>query len=563
MWKENYNKWLNQPDLDANLKNELQQLNEQEIKEAFNGDLAFGTAGMRGIMGPGTNRMNIYTLRKANIGYAQFILSLPQGKERGVAIAYDNRHNSYEFANESAKILASFNIKVYLYTSLRPTPQLSFTIRELNCAGGIVCTASHNPKEYNGYKIYDDTGCQLPPESIEPVIKNIEAVKNILDFKLNLTSEQESLIEYIDSDLDTLYLEKVKTVQYHQDLAKNIKIVFTPQHGTASIPMKRLFSETGYNCIEVVEQATADPDFTNTEVANPEDPKAYTLALQYAKKYDADIILSADPDADRMGVQVKHNNEYVFLTGNQTGALLIEYICSSLKQANKFPNKPLVCSTIVTNELGNVVARSYGCEVVLSYTGFKFVGQKIKQLCDDDNYDFVFGYEESYGSIVQSFVRDKDSLQACLTLAEAANYYQTQGKTLVDVVEELYQKHGAYYDNQEVLMIPGADGLEKMQNILANLRNNPPQEFAGLKVVKAEDYGNLSRVIAGVSEPIVGFVQADVLKYFLEDGSWVAIRPSGTEPKCKFYYCVIDDTIEKAKLKKAKLSEAFAKEINN
>lgn len=545
MWEQTYQKWLDDPYLTTDLKAQLLAMSELEKEDAFYKTLEFGTAGMRGIMGPGCNRMNIYTIRKLNTAYAQFISDNgSEAKEMGVAIAYDNRHNSYNFALESAKILASHDINVYLFTSLRPTPELSYAVRELGCFGGIVCTASHNPKEYNGYKIYDSKGCQLIPQLIEPVIKYVEAITDELNIKVDLTEQQEKRITYMDQVMDDKYIEILKTVQYYPNAKKTVKIVFTPQHGTSMVNMCRLYQETGYDCILVKEQADPDPDFSNTLVPNPEDPRAYILALEYAKKYDADIVLSTDPDADRMGVQVKHNDGYVFLTGNQTGALLIEYICSSLKKFSRLPDNGLMITTVVTNDLGNEIAKAYGVDVMLALTGFKFIGEKIAQYCDTLEKSFIFGYEESYGSIIQDFVRDKDSLQACLTLAEAANFYKAQGKTLVDVVEELYSRYGYYYDEQENILVPGADGAVKLQKILGELRKESPKELGGLKVVLSEDYGSLIRRSADKEEAITGFVPSDVLKYFLEDGSWVAIRPSGTEPKCKFYYCIKD--IDKA-----------------
>ncbi len=558
MFKEQYEKWLNYPDLDEALKEELLAMDEKTIQDAFYRNLEFGTAGMRGIMGPGPNRMNIYMIRKVSTGYAQYIIA--QGKEaqeRGVAIAYDNRYNSYNFALESAKIFAAFNIRVYLYTSLRPTPQLSFTIRYFNCFGGIVCTASHNPKEYNGYKLYDQEGCQMAPEIIEPIIANIEAIKDELSLNSALNDQQEKLITMIDSELDAAYIATLKTIQLYPEATKEVKVVFTPQHGTSRINMCRLFEETGYECYLVKEQAEPDPEFTNTLIANPEDPLAYVLALEYARKYDADIVLSTDPDGDRMGVQVKHNGEYVFLSGNQTGALLIEYICHSLKDQGKFPAKALVISTIVTNDLGNLVAESYGAKLVLSLTGFKFIGQRIAQYCDQQDYNFIFGYEESYGYIIKDFVRDKDGLQACLILAEAANYYKKQGLTLVDVVNKLYEKHGYYYDFQENTGLPGADGLARMQAIMKALRDNPPTSLGGLKVIVREDYDQLLRFKGDSQENISGFVASDVIKYFLENDSWVAVRPSGTEPKFKFYYCVKGPDLKACQDLTAKLKAAL------
>lgn len=558
MWKEQYERWINYQNLDTELRAELEAMSEEQKEDAFYRNLEFGTAGMRGIMGAGCNRMNIYTIRKINTGYARYIESFgEQAKERGVAIAYDNRHNSFAFAKESAKILASHDINVYVFDALRPTPELSFTVRYLNCVGGIVCTASHNPKEYNGYKLYDEKGCQLVPQLIEPVIAYIDAITDELGIEVNLTPAQEKRIKMIGQEIDDAYINTVKTIQFNPDAEKNIKIVYTPQHGTAKINMSRLYDETGYDYVLVKEQADPDPDFTNTLVPNPEDPRAYVLALEYARRYNADIVLSADPDADRMGVQVKQGDDYIFLTGNQTGAVLIEYICCSLKKAGRWPDDGIMISTVVTNELGNIIARDYGAKVVFGLTGFKFIGEKIAKYCDELGMTFIFGYEESYGSIVQNFVRDKDSLQACLMLAEAANYYHSQGKTLVDVVNELYERYGYYYDLQENIMLPGADGTARLQAILADLRQNVPTELGGFKVVQVEDYGALKRIKDNQEEPITDFVTSDVLKYFLDDGSWVAVRPSGTEPKCKFYYCVIGKDLTQCQEKAAAMRESL------
>jgi len=563
MWQEEYRKWLAFPDLDPDLKAELEAMNEEERKDAFYRNLEFGTAGMRGIMGPGINRMNIYQIRKINTGYARYIEDQgEEARERGVAIAYDNRHNSPKFALESAKILASHDINVYLFTSLRPTPELSFTVRTLNCFGGIVCTASHNPKEYNGYKLYDEKGCQLVPALIDPVIAKISAVKDELAIKVELSEEQEKRIKYIDQELDDKYVETIKTIQFHPEAAKDVKIVFTPQHGTSKVNMCRLFEETGYDYILVKEQADPDPDFSNTLIPNPEDPRAYVLALEYARRHQADIVLSTDPDADRMGVQVLHEGDYVFLSGNQTGALLIEYICRSLKDSDKLPDNGIMISTVVTNDLGNVVAADYGVKVVLGFTGFKFIGEKIAEYCDEQGMEFIFGYEESFGSIVKDFVRDKDSLQACLILSEAANYYKAQGQTLVDVVNELYERYGYYYDLQENITLPGVDGTARIKAIMSGLRENPPRELGGLQVIMSEDYKTQKRRTADREEDISDFVVSDVLKYFLEAGNWVAVRPSGTEPKCKFYYCVIGKDQAEAKQTTAAIKTDLDKYID-
>lgn len=533
---ERYEQWLNFPELDSDLKKELENMNEAERSDAFYKNLEFGTAGMRGVLGAGTNRMNIYTIRKANVGYAKYLLE-QGGSERGVAIGYDNRHFSYEFAIESARVLASYNIPSYVFTSLRPTPELSYAVRELKCAGGIVVTASHNPKEYNGYKLYDERGCQLVPELMEKVITQVNAVEDELSIKVELTPEKEAMIHMIDKEIDLPYIEAVKGIQLRPELDKKVNIVFTPQHGTARVLVEEVLTECGYAYTLVQEQADPNPDFINTKTPNPEDKEAYTLAIEYARREQADIVLATDPDADRVGVVVKQGEDYVLMSGNQTGSVLLDYVFSTMIEKGTMPEHPVMFNTVVTSDLGEKVGKKYNVECEKTLTGFKFIGNKIYGHEVKGDKQFVFGYEESYGYLLQAFVRDKDAVQACLLIAEAANYYKAQGKTLLDVLHDLYAEFGWYEESQVSLTLKGAEGAKEIKRITGSLRANTPSEICGQKVVRFEDYQNSIAVEEGKQE-VLDFPASDVIKFYLEDGSFIAVRPSGTEPKCKFYYCV-------------------------
>jgi phosphoglucomutase len=558
MWEQKYLKWVNDPNLDNALKDQLLKLNDKEKEDCFFKQIEFGTAGMRGLMGPGCNRMNIYTIRKANVGFARYIISNgDEAKQQGVAIGYDNRFMSYEFAMESARILASYDIKVYIFESLRPTPELSFAVRTLGCFGGIVITASHNPKEYNGYKLYDHRGCQLIPNLIEQVISNINQIEDELSLNFQLTAEQEAKIVFIGQEIDDLYIQAVKDIQLYPQAKKTIKVVFSPQHGTARQGVCRIFDETGYDYILVEEQANPDPAFSGTKSPNPEEPVAYEVGIEYAKRYNADIVLSTDPDADRVGVVVLHRGEYQLISGNQTGSLLIEYICHSRKKLGTLPSNGVIFNTVVTSDLGEKIANRYGVQVEKTLTGFKFIGEKIAAYETTQEKEFIFGYEESYGSLTKPFVRDKDALQACLILAEAANYYQAHGKTLVDVLDELYERYGTYYETQDSITLTGSDGLTKLNALLTALRNQVPIQLGNLMVVAYEDYGTLIRVQDDKRVAVEGFTSSDVLKYYLSDGSWVAIRPSGTEPKCKFYYCIKGEDVVECIEKKSKIAKSL------
>lgn len=563
MIEEKYNKWVNHPNIDPALKAELLAMDEKQKIDAFYTNIEFGTAGMRGLLGAGTNRINLHTIRKANAGFAEYITANGEAAmKRGVAIGYDNRHMSYEFAMDSAKVLASYNIRSYVFESLRPTPELSFAVRTLDCFGGIMVTASHNPKEYNGYKLYDEKGCQLIPSLAKQVIDRVNAVEDELAITVDLTPEQEKLITVIGKEIDEQYYAKVLGIQLNPEVKKTeVKIIFTPQHGTANIPVKEVFTRAGYQFIAVEEQCTPDPDFSNTPTPNPEEVASYDLALDYAKREDADIVLSCDPDADRMGVAVKHKGEYVLLTGNQSGSVLIEYILSQLKAKGKMPAHPVMFNTVVTSDLGEKIAAKYGVETEKTLTGFKFIGEKVAKYEVTHEKEYVFGYEESYGSLISPFVRDKDAPQACLMLAEAACFYKAQGKTLVDVLDGLYDELGTYQESQTSITLAGKEGAERIKEIIATFRNETPKEIGGLKVTASEDYGCLKRYEAGCEKDLIGFTKSDVLKFYLEDGSWIAVRPSGTEPKCKFYYCVCGTSKENAKEKTDILQAAMKKAI--
>lgn len=559
--EERYTKWVNHANLDARYKPVLESMNDEEKNDAFYTTIEFGTAGMRGLLGPGTNRINIHTIRKATQGYANYI-NENNGGDAGIAIGYDNRHMSKELAFDCADLLAKNNIKSYVFESLRPTPELSFAVRHLHCFGGIMITASHNPKEYNGYKLYDDKGCQLIPCLAEQVINKVNAIEDELAIDTTCTEEQKKLVTVIGSDVDEEYYKNVLSIQLNPEVKKDITIVFSPEHGTANIPVQEVYKRAGYTCIPVVEQCSPDPDFSNTPTPNPEQPGAYELSLKYAQEHKADLILVCDPDADRMGVGVLHNGEYVVLTGNQSGSVEIEYICSQLTEKGLMPENPVMFNTVVTSDLGEKVAADYGVATEKTLTGFKFIGEKVAKYEVNHEKNYVFGYEESYGSLIKPFVRDKDAPQACLMLAEACAYYKAKGKDLVDVLNDLYAKHGTYEETQVALSLAGEAGAKRIKEILANLRKDAPSEIGGTKVVRSEDYKECKIVDHGVESELTGFTKSDVLKYFLEDGSWIAVRPSGTEPKCKFYYCIKGTSVEDAHNKTLHFQKAMDELIN-
>ena len=565
--EKRYEGWLNNAQIDPKMKAQLLAMSEAEKEDAFYTDLEFGTAGMRGVMGAGTNRMNVYTIRKANVGFAKYLLeNVKDAKARGVAIAYDSRHFSPEFALESAKVLATHGIKTYVFEDVRPTPELSFAVRHLNCAGGIVITASHNPPEYNGYKIYDESGCQTLPEEGDKVIAGVNAVENVFDIQVE-TEENlraQGLIVDIGKEIDALYLARILELEIRPDMDKSkLKLVFSPLHGTAGTLTSDLLSRSGYTNVHLVEsQYQPDSKFPTVNYPNPEDPAAFAMAIELGKKVGADVLLATDPDADRMGVAVKKSMEdsdedYVLLTGNQTGAVMVEYLLSGRKKTGTLPAQGRVFDTIVSSELAANIARSYGMQCQSTLTGFKFIGEQIR-LMEASDVEYVYGYEESYGSLVGDFVRDKDALQAVLILAEAAAYYKAQGKTLWHVLNELYEIHGHYEEDLANIALAGKEGADKIKKILADFRATPPTNVAGLSVVVVEDYQTQKRYeVQEQKESPIELPASNVLKYYLEDGSWFALRPSGTEPKAKVYMSVVSENSTQTK----KRLEAIKKDV--
>ena len=540
-----FEKWLNNGNLDENMRKQLEQMSEREKEDAFYMELEFGTAGMRGIMGPGTNRMNIYTIRKANVGFAKYLLeNVENATERGVVIAYDSRNNSTEFAWESARVLATHGIKAYVFEGPRPTPELSFAVRHLNCAGGIVITASHNPPAYNGYKIYDEHGGQILLADGNKVIAGVNTVDDVFAIQVDTDRElnDAGLIETVGTEIDAAYLARVKDLQLNAGLDKSeLSIVFSPLHGTAGELTEELLLACGYQRLFMVaEQTDPNGNFPTVSYPNPEEAAAFEYAIRDGKLVDADILLATDPDADRMGVAAKGDDgNYVLLTGNQTGAVLTHYILSQRKEQGTLPAKGRFFDTVVSSELASKIARSYGIETMSTLTGFKFIGEQAR-LMEGTEYEYVFGYEESYGSLVADFVRDKDAIQAVLLLCEAAAYYKAQGKTLCDVLEGIYAQYGYYQEGLENIALAGKEGSAKIQKLLTEFRTNPPKLIAGLDVVTVEDYKTSERVTNGKTTKI-DLPSADVLKYILADGSWFVVRPSGTEPKAKIYISVVTD----------------------
>ncbi|MQR93814.1 phospho-sugar mutase [Fictibacillus phosphorivorans] len=556
-WETTYEKWVGNEELEQPLKAALEEIKENRtaLEDCFYKNLEFGTGGMRGEIGPGTNRMNTYTVRKASLGLAHFIEDQGEkAKKRGVAIAYDSRHQSPEFAMEAAKTLASQGIQAYVFESLRPTPELSFAVRYLKAYSGIVITASHNPPEYNGYKVYGPDGGQLPPTEADEVIGKVNAVEDELSISVRPEEElkSEGLIQVVGEEIDKAYMEQLLKISLNREVIKemqDLSIVFTPLHGTANIPVREGLQQLGFTNITVVkEQEQPDPNFSTVKSPNPEEHAAFELAIKYGQETDADILMATDPDADRVGIAAKNNKgEYEILTGNQTGALMIEYILSQREEKGSLCSKGIIFKTIVTSELGRVIAESYGLTCEDTLTGFKFIGEKIKEYEKSGKHTFIFGYEESYGSLIGDFVRDKDAVQACLMGAEMAAYYKKQGKTLFDALDDVYKKHGFYKEGLESLTLKGKSGAEQIENLLAGFRAEMPLEVNGQKLVVSEDYkASVHYDIVKDKKSDIHLPKSNVLKYQLEDGSWFCVRPSGTEPKVKFYFGVNADSHKKA-----------------
>lgn len=549
-FNEKYLYWMEKSDKET--RDELKSLegNEAEIRDRFYKSLEFGTAGLRGVIGAGSNRMNKYTVSKATLGFARYIISKGEkAMADGIVIAHDNRHKSREFAEITAGVLAANGIKAYLFESLRSTPELSFSVRYLGCFGGVVITASHNPPEYNGYKLYDQNGCQLVPELADEVTEFVNAVEDELSVEALSLDAAGDLIEIVGEDVDETYYEEVLALQFDPDCERNIKVVYTPEHGTGNIPVRDVLDEAGYTVLPVLSQCEPDPNFSGTKSPNPEVPAAYDEAIELMKEHSADIAIATDPDCDRLGAVINcKNGDFKLLTGNQSGALILNYILTRMTKEDCLPENAVMINTVVTSPLGDKVANSFGVEVEKTLTGFKFIGDKIKKHNALDDKKYVFGYEESYGCLVGDFARDKDAVQASLMFCEAADYYKKQGKTLVDVLNDIFQKHGFFLDTQTSAYFKGADGNDKMNAILTDLRENPPKDVAGIAVTSVEDY---------LLSPPEDFVPSNVLKFIFEDGSFVAVRPSGTEPKCKVYYCICGKDADDAALKLEKFKAVF------
>ena len=573
-YKEIYNQWLENPYFDEATKEELKAIkdDENEIKERFYMDLEFGTAGLRGIIGAGTNRMNIYVVRRATQGLANYIAKVDK-KSQGVAIAYDSRHMSPEFAQEAALCLAANGIKAYIFETLRPTPELSFAVRHLGCVAGINVTASHNPPEYNGYKVYWEDGAQITPPHDTGIMGEVKAIS---DWNTVKTMDKEEavkagLFEVIGQAVDDAYMAELKKQIIHMDAiqaeGKNLKIVYTPLHGTGNIPARRILKELGFENVYVVpEQELPDGDFPTVSYPNPEAAEAFELGLKLAREVDADIVLATDPDADRLGVRVKdRNGEYHDLTGNMSGCLLANYELSQRKAVNgSLPEDGALVKTIVTTNLADAIAKGYGVNLIEVLTGFKYIGQQILGFENSGKGTYLFGFEESYGCLIGTYARDKDAIVATMALCEAAAYYKTRGKTLWDAMIDMYEEFGYYKDAIQAVTMKGIEGLQKIQEIMTTLRQNPPAEFAGHKVTAVRDYklDEITDLATGEKKP-TGLPNSNVLYYELTDDAWVCVRPSGTEPKVKFYYGVKGTSLADADEKSDAMGKAVLEMVDS
>ncbi|EMF0176581.1 phospho-sugar mutase [Enterococcus hirae] len=559
-WEQVYQQWANEENLEENLKKQLTDLSQdpEKLEDAFYAPLEFGTAGMRGILGPGINRMNIYTVRQATEGLARFMDT--QGEEtkrRGVAIAYDSRHQSPEFAMEAAKTLAQHDIPSFVFESLRPTPELSFAVRHLNTFAGIMVTASHNPAAYNGYKVYGEDGGQMPPADADALTKYVREVSNPLKVAVLADDEVETsgLITIIGEEVDKAYLEEIKAVTIDQELVqtmgKDLKLVFTPLHGTGKMLGERALQQAGFEQFMLVpEQSVADPDFTTVQSPNPEEHSAFEYAIRLGEKEGADLLIATDPDADRLGAAVRQpDGSYKVLTGNQIGALMIQYILEAHQSRGTLPENAAVLKSIVSSELPAAIAESYGATMINVLTGFKFIAEKIHQFEKDHSHTFMFGFEESYGYLVKPFVRDKDAIQALLLLAEVAAFYKKQGKTLYDGLQMIFEKYGYFAEKTISVTMSGQEGSAKIAALMKKFRDHVPSEFAGAKVLQTEDFKELTKTDSAGRVEKLTTPPSDVLKYVLEEHGWVAIRPSGTEPKIKFYIGVKGNSAQEAQEK--------------
>lgn len=570
-YQENYQKWVDFVDLPDYLRQDLENMDEKTKEDAFYTNLEFGTAGMRGLIGAGTNRINIYVVRQATEGLARLIESKGGNeKERGVAIAYDSRHFSPEFAFESAAVLAKHGIKSYVFESLRPTPELSFAVRHLNCFAGIMVTASHNPAPFNGYKVYGEDGGQMPPHDADALTTYIRAIENPFAVEVSdVEAEKASgLIEVIGEAVDVEYLKEVKDVNINpaliEEFGKDMKIVYTPLHGTGEMLARRALAQARFDSVQVVEaQATPDPDFSTVKSPNPESQAAFALAEELGRKVGADVLVATDPDADRVGVEVlQKDGSYLNLSGNQIGAIMAKYILEAHKNAGTLPENAALCKSIVSTDLVTKIAESYGATMFNVLTGFKFIAEKIQEFEEKHNHTYMMGFEESFGYLIKPFVRDKDAIQAVLVVAELAAYYRSRGLTLADGIEEIYKEYGYYAEKTISVTLSGVDGAEQIKAIMAKFRNNAPKEWNRTAITVVEDFKTQTSTAADGTVTNLTTPPSDVLKYTLADGSWIAVRPSGTEPKIKFYIAVVGETNEESQAKIANIEaeiNAFVK----
>ena len=570
-YQENFQKWADFADLPDYLRRDLESMDEKTKEDAFYTNLEFGTAGMRGLIGAGTNRINIYVVRQATEGLARLIESKGGNeKERGVAIAYDSRHFSPEFAFESAAVLAKHGIKSYVFESLRPTPELSFAVRHLNCFAGIMITASHNPAPFNGYKVYGEDGGQMPPHDADALTTYIRAIDNPFAVEVaDVEAEKASgLIEVIGEAVDVEYLKEVKDVNINpaliEEFGKDMKIVYTPLHGTGEMLARRALAQAGFDSVQVVEaQATPDPDFSTVKSPNPESQAAFALAEELGRQVGADVLVATDPDADRVGVEVlQKDGSYLNLSGNQIGAIMAKYILEAHKNAGTLPENAALCKSIVSTDLVTKIAESYGATMFNVLTGFKFIAEKIQEFEEKHNHTYMMGFEESFGYLIKPFVRDKDAIQAVLVVAELAAYYRSRGLTLADGIEEIYKEYGYYAEKTISVTLSGVDGAEQIKAIMAKFRENGPKEFNSTEVSITEDFKAQTSTAADGTVTTLTTPPSDVLKYTLADGSWIAVRPSGTEPKIKFYIAVVGESNEDSQAKIANIEaeiNAFVK----
>ncbi|ABN44608.1 Phosphoglucomutase [Streptococcus sanguinis SK36] len=567
-YQDNFKKWLDYAELPDYLRQDLNSMDEKTKEDAFYTNLEFGTAGMRGLIGAGTNRINIYVVRQATEGLARLIEEKgDEFKKRGVAIAYDSRHFSPEFAFESAAVLAKHGIKSYVFESLRPTPELSFAVRHLGTFAGIMITASHNPAPFNGYKVYGEDGGQMPPHDADALTDYIRAIENPFAIEVaDVEAEKASgLIEVIGDAIDAEYLKEVKDVNINEKLideyGKDMKIVYTPLHGTGEMLARRALAQAGFDSVEVVEaQAVADPDFSTVKSPNPESQAAFALAEELGRKVGADVLVATDPDADRVGVEVlQKDGSYLNLSGNQIGAIMAKYILEAHKSAGTLPANAALCKSIVSTDLVTKIAESYGATMFNVLTGFKFIAEKIQEFEEKHNHTYMMGFEESFGYLIKPFVRDKDAIQAVLVVAELAAYYRSRGLTLADGIEEIYKEYGYFAEKTISVTLSGVDGAEQIKAIMAKFRDNAPKEFNATAISVTEDFKAQTSTAADGTVTALTTPPSDVLKYTLADGSWIAVRPSGTEPKIKFYIAVVGDSNEDAQAKIA----AIEAEIND